>query len=291
MGTTVVIGTSDPSALEVATSSVRGVITAIDRACSRFKPDSELSRLNCSSGTGPVVVSELLDAAISVSLDAAAATGGLVDPTIGALIERLGYTVTFTDMPLDGPAIDVDVRAAPGWASVVHDRERRTVTLPPDASLDLGAVGKAWAADRAAGAAARRAGTGVLVACGGDVAIAGPAVTDGWRVRVSETVDAERWQDVQVFDGGLATSGTGSRTWRRGGEVLHHIVDPATGLPPVSPWVMASVAAASCAEANTAATCSIVLGDRAPSWLSDRGLPARLVHRDGSVVTVGPWPE
>jgi FAD:protein FMN transferase len=291
MGTTVVVGVSDPAALELATSSARDVITAIDRACSRFKPDSELSRLNNSSGNGPVEVSALLDAAISASLDAAAATGGLVDPTIGALIKRLGYTVTYADMPLDGPAIDVDIRSAPGWTSVVHDRARRTVTLPEEASLDLGAVGKAWAADQAAGCAARRVGTGVLVACGGDVAIAGTAVTEGWRVRVSESVDAERWQDVQVFDGGLATSGTESRTWRRGGEVLHHILDPATGLPPVSPWVMASVAAASCAEANTAATCSIVLGDGAPAWLSDRGLPARLVHRDGSVITVGPWPE
>ena len=290
MGTTVVVAASDPAALALATSTVRAVVTAIDRTCSRFQSNSELSRLNRASGSGPVEVSELLDAAISASLDAAAATDGLVDPTIGALIERLGYTVTFTDMPLDGPSIDVDIRSAPGWASIVHDRDLRTFALPADASLDLGAVGKAWAADQAAGAAAWRVGAGVLVACGGDVAVAGPALIDGWRVRVSEDVGATRWQDVQIFDGGLATSGTESRTWRRGGEVLHHIIDPATGLPPVSPWLMASVAGATCAEANTAATCAIVLGEQAPAWLRDRGLPARLVHRDGSVLAVGPWP-
>ena len=89
----------------------------------------------------------------------------------------------------------------------------------------------------------------------------------------------------------LATSGTESRTWRRGGETLHHILDPATGLPAVSPWAMASVAAATCAGANAAATAAIVLGDRAPSWLAGQGLPARLVHRDGSVVTAGSWPD
>jgi thiamine biosynthesis lipoprotein len=291
MGTTVVVAASDPAALELATATVRTLVTAIDRTCSRFQPNSELSRLNRASGSGPIEVSELLDAAISASLDAAAATDGLVDPTIGALIERLGYTVTFTDMALDGPSIDVDIHSAPGWASIVHDRDRRTFALPADASLDLGAVGKAWAADQAASAAAWRVGAGVLVACGGDVAVAGPALTDGWRVRVSEDVGATLWQDVQIFDGGLATSGTGSRTWRRGGEVLHHIIDPATGLPPVSPWVMASVAGATCAEANTAATCAIVLGELAPAWLRDRGLPARLVHRDGSVLAVGPWPD
>jgi FAD:protein FMN transferase len=290
MGTTVVVAASDPAALELATSTVRAVVTAIDRTCSRFQSESELSRLNRASGSGPVQVSELLDAAISASLDAAAATDGVVDPTIGALIERLGYTVTFSDMPLDGPSIEVDIRAAPGWASIVHDRDRRTFALPADASLDLGAVGKAWAADQAAGAAAWRVGTGVLVSCGGDLAVAGPALTEGWRVRVSEAVGAAPWQDVQIFDGGLATSGMESRTWRRGGEVLHHIIDPTTGFPPVSPWLMATVAAATCAQANTAATCAIVLGERAPAWLRDRGLPARLMHRDGTAVAVGPWP-
>jgi thiamine biosynthesis lipoprotein len=291
MGSTIVVSAADPGALDLATASARAVVTAIDRTCSRFQPDSELSRLNQAAGTGPVEVSELLGAAISASLDAAAATDGLVDPTIGALIERLGYTVTFKDMVLDGPPIDVEIRSAPGWSCIVHDRHRQTVELPAAASLDLGAVGKAWAADQAAHAAACRVGVGVLVSCGGDVAVAGPPVTGGWRVRVTEAADADLWQDVQIFDGGLATSGTDSRTWRRGGEVLHHILDPSTGLPPVSPWVMTSVAAASCAEANAAATCAIVLGEQALSWLSDRDLPARLARRDGSVVTVGPWPE
>jgi thiamine biosynthesis lipoprotein len=130
----------------------------------------------------------------------------------------------------------------------------------------------------------------VLVACGGDVAVSGSSPQVGWRVRVAEATDATTWQDIHMFDGGVATSGTGSRTWRRGGEILHHIVDPATGLPADSPWVMASVAAASCAAANAAATAAIVLGDGAPSWLDSFGVPARLVRRDGSVVLVGPWP-
>ena len=150
---------------------------------------------------------------------AAAATEGLVDPTIGGLMERIGYTVTFVDLPADGPAIDLQIRSAPGWASIEHDRVHRTVTLPEGASIDLGAIGKAWAADRAALAASRRAGTGVLVSCGGDVAVSGPGPKDGWCVRVAEAIDSADWQDIHVFDGGVATSGTGEQDlapWRRG---------------------------------------------------------------------------
>jgi len=291
MGTTVVVAVEDPASLGPATSAARSVVASIDAACSRFRADSELTRINRSAGGGFVGLSALLDEAIAVALDAAAATGGLVDPTIGGLIERAGYTVTFNDLPLDGPPIDLEVRSAPGWESVRHDRSARRVALPEGASLDLGAVGKAWASDRAALAAAERIGAGALVACGGDVAVAGSDRADGWRVRVAESVDAGVWQDVLMFDGGVATSGTESRTWRRGGETLHHILDPSTGLPSISPWVMASVAAATCAGANAAATGAIVLGDGAPSWLAAQGLPARLVHRDGSVVTVGGWPD
>jgi thiamine biosynthesis lipoprotein ApbE len=290
MGTSVVVAVEDPPALALASSIARSVITEIDRTCSRFRADSELSQFNSAAGSGFVRVSALLDEVIGVALDAAAATDGLVDPTIGGLIERAGYTVTFTDLPLDGPAIELEIRSAPGWESVLCRRDRM-VALPDGASLDLGAVGKAWAADRAAHAAAERIGGAALVSCGGDVAVAGPDRADGWRVRVAQAIDAADSQDVLVFDGGLATSGTESRTWRRGGQTLHHILDPSTGLPSVSPWLMASVAAATCAGANAAATGAIVLGDGAPSWLDAQGLPARLVHRDGSVVTIGNWPQ
>ena len=81
------------------------------------------------------------------------------------------------------------------------------------------------------------------------------------------------------------------RTWRRGGETLHHIVDPATGRPAEPVWRTVSVAAPSCAAANTAATAAIVKGGAVSDWLRRRGLPARLVGRDGRVRLVGGWPD
>jgi thiamine biosynthesis lipoprotein len=95
---------------------------------------------------------------------------------------------------------------------------------------------------------------------------------------------------VAIRDGGLATSSTTARRWQRGGDVLHHILDPRTGLPAAPVWRTVSVAAASCADANTAATAAVIRGRQAPAWLASLSLPARLVEPDGTVLTVAGWP-
>lgn len=288
MGTGTVVAVADGRALEEAVCCVRGVVQAVDATCSRFRAASELSRLNRRAGSGRVRVTPLLARAVDAALEMAVATGGLVDPTVGAAMQRIGYTVTFRDLPAAGPALGLKAEAVPGWGVV--GRGEGWLELPLGVSLDLGAVGKAWAADRAASAAANRLGTGVLVCCGGDVAVAGPEPPGGWTVRVTDTRMDGLGQDVMIFDGGLATSGWETRSWRRGGRRLHHILDPATGLPAVCRWQTASVAAATCAEANAGATASMVLGQAAPGWLAEQGLPARLTAADGEVVTVGAWP-
>ena len=95
---------------------------------------------------------------------------------------------------------------------------------------------------------------------------------------------------IAIRDGGLATSSTVARRWRRGGDVLHHILDPRTGLPAAPVWRTVSVAAASCADANTAATAAIIRGRPAPDWLASLSLPARLVEADGAVHVIAGWP-
>ncbi|HYT26543.1 MAG TPA: FAD:protein FMN transferase, partial [Actinomycetota bacterium] len=134
---------------------------------------------------------------------------------------------------------------------------------------------------------------GVLVSLGGDLATAGTPPPGGWAVRVADWHAAGRGaqgQTVRVRGGGLATSSTTVRRWTRGGEQLHHVVDPATGRPAPVVWRTVSVAAATCVDANVAATAAIVRGDRSPAWLDSLGLPARLVRPDGSLVRVGGWP-
>src|SRR6202034_4405907 len=123
---------------------------------------------------------------------------------------------------------------------------------------------KAWAAHRAADRIERRLSCGVLVSLGGDIAVAGPAPRDGWRIRVQDVTGAPGdppdgpYTLIAIREGGLATSSTKARRWQRGGDVLHHILDPRTGLPAEPVWRTVSVAAGTCADANAASTAAII---------------------------------
>jgi thiamine biosynthesis lipoprotein len=286
LGTTAEVAVADPAALVAAQLAVERELALIDLTCSRFRDDSELMALNAAGGA-PVRVSPALMEALEAALRAAQLTGGAVDPTIGAGVAAAGYDRDFAALPEDGPA--VLPQPAPGWRRLRLDRARREAVLAPPAQLDLGATAKALAADRAADAAARAAGCGVLVSLGGDVAVRGRIPGDGWPIGVADD-HRERGPvpTVLVRGGGLATSSTTQRRWRRAGRTVHHILDPRTGLPPDAVWRTVSVAAASCVAANTLSTAAIVWGEDAPNRLRDA--PARLVREDGEVVTVGGWP-
>jgi len=281
-------------ALIDARAVVEHELDAIDRACSRFRADSEISAVNEHPGRAQHV-SELFLEALEVALRAAELSEGAVDPTVGEALILAGYDRDFALLPaVSAPRTRTSVRAtrAPGLQSICVDREHRTVTVPRGVRLDLGASAKALAADRAARAAHRHTGGGVLVSLGGDVSVAGPPPGPGWAVRVCEdraAPDSPSGQTVLIRDGALATSSTTVRRWRHDAPA-HHIIDPASGRPARVVWRTVSVAATTCVDANTAATASIVLGERALAWLRDAGLPARLVAADGAVSTIGAWP-
>ncbi|MGW1028685.1 FAD:protein FMN transferase [Streptomyces sp. NPDC002577] len=297
LGTAVRLVTTDPRLLDTCNLLLARHLAEVDAACSRFRPDSELAALDSADGR-PVRVSPLLADALAVALRAAAATDGAVDPTVGSAMNAIGYDRDFQLVQEhDGRPVRLTVRPVPGWRRIRLDRGTGTVTVPAGVRLDLGATAKAWAADRAAAMLAEAAGCGVLVSLGGDTAVAGTPPLGGWRVRVQDATGHpdEAPADgphttVGVRSGGLATSGTTARRWQRGTHLLHHIVDPRTGLPAVSPWRTVSVAAASCADANAASTAALVKGAGAERWLSGLGLPARLVAHGGTVVTTPGWP-
>jgi thiamine biosynthesis lipoprotein ApbE len=296
LGTGVQVTVTDGGQLAVAREMLAADLAAVDLACSRFRPDSEIVALDRVMGAGPVGVSPLLAEAIAVALRAARLTDGDVDPTVGAAMNAVGYDRDFSLVPREGPAVKLTVRTIPGWRQVELDEQARLLRLPPGVRLDLGATAKAWAADRAAARIAAATGGGVLVSLGGDVAVSGPPPDGGWRIRVQDV--SGRPEDpptgpsavVAVRTGGLATSSTAARRWRRGGDVLHHILDPRTGRPAAPVWRTVSVAAATCTDANIASTAAIIRGRAAPAWLTALGLPARLVDEAGRVHTVGGWP-
>jgi thiamine biosynthesis lipoprotein ApbE len=318
LGTSVVLKLTDPDALGHARRIVEKHVREIDRACSRFRADSELERVNAGAGT-PVPVGEVLLEAVEVGLRAARLTEGDVDPALGEALVIAGYDRDYQLLEchaaehedaapkrrgheIVAPRLSLeDRRAAPrvlarrtaGWLTISVDRARSTIRVGRGVRLDLGATAKALAADRAAQAAYEATGSGVLVSCGGDIALAGPAPAGGWRVFVTDDhrsdLDSEG-QMISISSGGLATSSTTTRHWIHDGHSMHHIIDPDTGSPVESMWRTVSVAAATCVDANIASTAALVRGSSCVARLAKSGLPARLVAQDGRVLRVAGWP-
>jgi FAD:protein FMN transferase len=292
LGTTAEISTLVAAALPAADAVLRRELEAIDLACSRFRDDSEVMRLRrCGGRWRPA--SKLLREALAAGIDAAVATGGAVDPTVGRSLRGLGWDVDFSVVVSRREPARFEVVPAAGWRRIELDEERGCVRVPHGIEIDLGATAKALAADRAADAAHRATGSGVLVNLGGDIAVAGPAPEGGWPIFVTDDHRAPAGaagQTVAIVAGGLATSSTTVRRWPTNAGTTHHIVDPRTGRPVDELWRTVSVAAASCVDANAASTAAIVLGAGALHWLNGLGLPARLVRGDGRVVLAGGWP-
>jgi len=299
LGTTALVRVADPARLPRARALLSEELDAIDLAASRFRPDSELEQVNRQAGQF-TRIGPLLHEAIAVGLRAAALTDGAVDPTLGRALRIAGYTRDYASLehvdetePRPATARTLSVRHDAGWEQIELAGDPPGVLIPAGMGLDLGATAKALCADRAAARIAAETGTGVLVSLGGDISVAGAPPDGGWAIHVTDDHRAgpdAHGQTVAILAGGLATSSTTTRRWRHQGQVMHHILDPATGAPVESPWRTVSVTAASCVDANIASTASIVFGQRAIEWLSANGLAARLVRHDGGVVTTGGWP-
>jgi FAD:protein FMN transferase len=291
LGTGARVLTAHESGLDTAVTVVERELARIDQACSRFRDDSELSQLNRRSGNW-VAVSPLLMTAIDAAVRACRMTDGAVDPTMGRAMRILGYDRTFANLRDEGP-INLIVQPSGGDGVIEIDRAAHQVRVRGGHELDLGATAKALAADLCARAAFEAARGGVLVSLGGDIAIAGPAPADGWSILVAEDHAApldSRGEVIALKSGAIATSTTTLRRWRQGGIDRHHILDPATGAPAREHWRTASVVAATCVDANAAATAAIVWGEAAADWLEAHRLPARLVAADGSISRLAGWP-
>ena len=229
-----------------------------------------------------------------MALAAAEATGGLVDPSLGADMRAVGYDRTYALVrSRAGWKIEQPVPTPRRWRAIELDRERLRLRMPRGVELDLGATAKAWAADAAARVIAAESGAGTLVSLGGDVAVAGAPPAGGWPIGIADdhaappaAVDTV----VSLATGGIATSSTTVRRWPTETGEAHHLLSPHTGLPAHSRWRTVSVAARTCLDANVAAAAALLLSADAPAWLERRGLPARLVARDGEVHVAAGWP-
>jgi len=247
---------------------VRALFEERDARFSRFRPSSELSRVNALP-LGLTLVSGESASMLSLSLDAARATDGLVTPAVGGAIVAAGYDRDFDRLPPDVGA--VVSAAVPSWQSIsVHGGGLlRTDTV----QLDLNGVVKGKTVDDAL----ELAGTG-WVSAGGDVAAIEPVV-----------VGLPGGGSIALHGGGLATSSVARRRWLADGVPQNHLIDPRTGCPTTSPWRAVSVAASSCLIADVAAKAALLLGPAGPAWLDERKLAGRFVSHAGAVTRNDSW--
>lgn len=237
-----------------------------DRMFSRFRPDSELNRVNRATGT-VVKVSAPFAEMVELAVRAARLTDGLVDPTLGATIEAAGYDRDFSELT---PAADPAESGARGRCRSLGMRET-LLHRPRGVRLDLNGVVKGKTVDDSLALI----DGGGFVSAGGDLAARGAvdvALPDGGAVR--------------LLRGGLATSSTATRRWLRAGVWQHHLIDPRTGRPCETPWQQVTVSAAACLQADIAAKAALLLGENGPRYLARHGLAGRFFPSEGNAVSV-----
>lgn len=280
--------TTEGAHLAAAARTVRALMDEVSRSASRFREDSDVSRINAGAGrfvrVAPLTI-DLLDTACRV----ARSTAGCVDPMIGADLIAAGYDADIevvrarTIAPRCASALP-----RTSWEAIRIDRVLNRVGIPVGTMLDLGASAKAWAAEEGAARVARRIGSPALVGIGGDLAMSGEP-ENGWRVHVSE-LRGGQGEKLLVSAGAMATSSAVGRRFRGpDGSQRHHLIDPRTGGPAESRWRTATVWAPSVVTANALSTWALVDADAAGAAIESEGLAARFVAHDGTVAYAGSW--
>lgn len=240
----------------------------LEQMMSRFRPTSELSQLN---RDGTLDASQDLTEVVELALAARDRTEGVFDPTVHDALVGAGYDRTFDELDPDLPAA-----AQPGRCGGGVTVDGRRITLEQGYRLDLGGIGKGFAAERVAELLAV-AGP-CLVSAGGDVAVRGLPAQGTWPVAVDEslTLGLER--------GGLATSGRDRRRWQRNGEELHHLIDTATGRPAATDLLRVTAVGRDAVDAEILAK-TLFLGGSGAALAA--GVPAVLVTGDGRTIRTG----
>lgn len=316
-----------PAARRREASLVEELFAHWEAVLTRFRPDSELSRLNASAGRR-VPVGALLFEVIETAVRAARATDGLFDPTVLPHLVAAGYDRTFEEIARDDPglardpwggavaggggaaadrgnggldvpdaSVSPDAPILPGapvlpptgaWRGIELDRAGRSIRLPEGAAIDLGGIAKGMAVDAALEGLVRADATPAAVDAGGDLAVAGlPPGLDGWPIGI-ELPHGSR--TIAIRGGALATSGISRRQWRRHGELRHHLIDPRTGMPAATGTWSATVAAPTGAQAEVAAKALFLLGAREGAvFMLRHGLTGLLVEAGGAQVALGGW--
>ena len=281
----VVLVDADPRLVDDA----RAHLELLEARWSRFRASSELSALNARPGH-PVVVSEDTCALIARAVGAWHATGGRFDPTILPALQVAGYDRDFAALVDDeslatgerAPELELVPDPAPGCAGIRIDAPVRAVTLPDGVVLDLGGIGKGYAADRVATALLAAGARGACVNLGGDLRVVGcPPEGDAWTIEVDDPF-RRGTGTISVATGAVATSSRLRRAWRRHGRDVHHLVEPATGRSARTGLASVTVVAAEAWWAEVLAKAAFVAGPvEGARLIVDAGATGLFLHDSG----------
>ena len=263
MGTSVELAVDARSADFAA---ARAELERLEQVMSRFRPDSELSQLN---RDGVIDASPDLVDVVTRALDAREQTGGRFDPTVHDAVVAAGYDRDYDELPPDGPAPE------PATCGGGVEVSGRRIRLAAGVRLDLGGIGKGFAAERTAELLALDGPA--LVDAGGDIAVRGTPEAGTWVVGVDETLT------LALDRGGIATSGL-DRRWRRGGVDQHHLIDPATGRPAQTDLERVTAVGTDAVAAEVLAK-TLLLAGTAEASAAD--VPAVLRTTDGRTIRTG----
>ncbi len=281
----VVMPPGDEPANERVRVAIDGELARVDRLFSRWRPDSEVSRLGSHASTEPFPVSAETVAVLDLARKVSDLTGGAFDVTVAPLVEAWGFGPYGRPPTVPGAAALAALRERVGYRQLTVDAVRRTVAKArPDVGCDVAALAGGWASDRIAAAVTALGHPDVLVDVGGEVSARGRR-PDGrpWRVAIEWPDGArERVLVIALEDAAVATAGDYRRSWTDGqGRRRSHIVDPRTGEPIAHGLASASVVDRDGARADALATALLVLGpDDGRALAAREHLAARLVRRE-----------
>jgi thiamine biosynthesis lipoprotein len=246
MGTSVDVAAPTDDAI----AETRRLFDVVEVTCSRFLPDSELSRVNRAPGT-EVVLSPLLARVVRAAETARTITHGFVDAGLGAAVREWGYDCSFEAVHARINRVAPRATTRPEWSV-----QGAVLTRDPGTTIDLGGVAKGWTCDLAI-----ELGNACIVSAGGDVRSAAAGA-------VVEIVDP--WGDaaasVALGVGALATSSVSRRRWHIGDREANHLIDPRTMEPIEGPILQASAVTATALEAEAAAKAILLRGSGGLSW-------------------------
>jgi FAD:protein FMN transferase len=292
MGTSVhLIGVGEDAEALIEIAEAR--IAQLEAKWSRFRPTSELSRMNERAGTRTRLTRETFDL-VAAAIDGWRHTGGLFDPTLLAAVERAGYDASFDALPAhrtsDPGAPAAASASSAGGAGIVLDPDECTVLLPTGTQLDLGGIAKGHTADLVVADLAAAGLHGACANLGGDVRVWGraPEGAAAWTVDIADpTCATAPLAQLELDDGAVVTSTRLRRRWSIDGIEHHHLIDPRTGRSACSGWAQASVVAATATEAEVLVKALFLAGPARADLLAEHDARAVLVADDGHVETIG----